>query len=526
MTTNTATDPTDDNVHLNAAPQALKPSGDSRLWAIKTNGVNRLFSIDDVLTELTMENPTPGHVRPVNPVTGVVGKITFRWSRPESFPATEYQLEIAQDRYFDSLLTTITVTSGQATINIEVGPDQSGAARLDFSSGQTYYWRVRVTGPLYGPYSRTQSFSVALVGGRIPTLLVPAIGGTGTSRTPAFSWEPVAGAEQYHFILADNVALASPIVDEIITSSAFAVTDELEYGQTYYWKVRPEFPVMGEWSALAHFTVKERPAEPPVPVVIQIPPMPAVPELPEPPLPPRFVSPPATTPIQETGVTPGYIWAIIVIGAILAAAVIYLIFRNLRLAAMQKDIAERLLREKSLSFAAESLLWMMSSEEQEDEFERILSTDEEEALGQKVASRIKKIVVDKVLYKEFPREASLFLSLWAHYGSREETDSYLTSTFWDKKRNVTDFLRCYLSVSREGLPSFTRKGSFGREEYEAVVKVVEPNHIYKVLQRWYGLDIEMGEGRGTGSPDRVLARQFVHIHRLVKGEQKEEQAED
>jgi len=96
---------------------------------------------------------------------------------------------------------------------------------------------------------------------------------------------------------------------------------------TYYWRVRVDEPFRSGW-AEDSFKVGEAKALPPVTVEIpsapeikvEVPPAPAV-TLPA----PQVVIPPAPAPIA-----PGYIWGIIVIGAILVIALIVLIIRTRR----------------------------------------------------------------------------------------------------------------------------------------------------------------------------------------------------
>ncbi len=136
---------------------------------------------------------------------------------------------------------------------------------------------------------------------------------------------------EYRFKLADNVALANTIVDVKVKTTGYALlTRELDRGTTYYWAVKPVAPVEGAWSAIANFTVAEEvvitPPAPPVKITQT--PAPII-NLPAPPPPPADIiippAPPAPAPI-----TPAYIWAIIIIGAVLVISVIVLIVRTRR----------------------------------------------------------------------------------------------------------------------------------------------------------------------------------------------------
>ena len=158
INTSTTTDVTDPNVVFNASPQALKLSSGGRLWAIKTNDANRLYRIDDIMTKLVLQAPDDGYVNPVNRVTGIAGDIAFRWGR--TLDATEYELSIAQDEEFNVLVATISVTSDDSTVSLFVGSQAEGAAKLGLSVGMTYYWRVRITQPLFRISSEHRTFQV------------------------------------------------------------------------------------------------------------------------------------------------------------------------------------------------------------------------------------------------------------------------------------------------------------------------------------------------------------------------------
>ena len=113
---------------------------------------------------------------------------------------------------------------------------------------------------------------------------------------------------------------------DVVPGTAFTVTEELEYGATYLWKVKAVQPVESEWSTLANFTVKEQPVDavPPVPVIVQQVPPPVI-NVPEPP-PGNTItfSPPPVTPAP---VVPDYLRVAIIMASILLLAVIALIFK-------------------------------------------------------------------------------------------------------------------------------------------------------------------------------------------------------
>jgi len=173
----------------------------------------------------------------------------------------------------------------------------------------------------------------------------------------------------------------------------------------------------------------------------------------------------------------------------------------------------------SVSFAAESFLWMTSAEKGGNK--RLLSADEEQKLGKILASRIQALAREQLLYQKFPKEAAAFLYLWAHYGSRYETNQYLTDSFQSRPENAIILLKCYLTTPGRPEPDSAHRAEFSRTQYDSVAKVLDPNKVYEALTRLYGPELDSPESQDSGhSPDKAIALQFVRIHQLVNSEMK------
>ena len=145
--TSAETDAVDPQVNFNASPRALKLSSGGKLWAIKTNGTNRLYRINDFTEELVLQEPEYGYVGPVNLVTGTAEGVTFHWKR--ALKATEYEFSLAQDEEFEVRVASITLASDESPVVLTIGPEAEGEAKFNFTPGMTYYWKVRITEPLF-----------------------------------------------------------------------------------------------------------------------------------------------------------------------------------------------------------------------------------------------------------------------------------------------------------------------------------------------------------------------------------------
>jgi len=315
----------------NSAPSALRiSSGSVVIWALdQTGSSNGLFSFTDTLagtTSIALVAPAAGFQNPINPVNGNSQDIAFSWTKPTTGDIA-YQVRIKASDQSTSLITATRAATDSAEPNLLIGPNQGTGFTLNFAPGETYYWQVRTTSPVYSPWSALRKFTIAPLQADVPKILAPANGGTTSATMPSFSWDPVSGATKYAFKLAESVGLSSPLVDVTVTGTGYAVDTALEIGKTYYWAVKSLEPVEGGWSAIANFkVVAESSATAPV-IITQVP------------APNITVTAPAAAPAttitiptvtQPAPITPAYIWAIIVIGAVLVIAVIVLIVRTRR----------------------------------------------------------------------------------------------------------------------------------------------------------------------------------------------------
>jgi len=557
----TTTDINDTTVALNATPRGLKVSS-GKLWAVKTNGTNKLYSFTDIATELeiTPLKPESGFTNPVNAISGVAFDVPFSWARPSI--ATEYELRISEDEDFISQVASIIVASEEPNILVMAGPHQTGNNSVDFMPGVTYYWKVRTTKPLYSLYSKARYFSVEPVVASVPLLLVPANGATDISKKPSFSWAPIAGATEYQFILSANWTMARPIVDEKVDKAGFKLSKELDYGKNYFWIVRATQPILSSWSTLANFTIEDKPTEPVPLVIVQEAPTITI-NIPAPP--PQNDITLALPPEPQPPVVPDYLRAVIVIMGVLLLIVIVLIIiplparlfpafslpRNLlgtgrkvrisrekpgeppekpeiraevpakpappEIIAERPATSEKASEGESVTFAVKSFIWLTTNQKGAEGGQPKLSAKEERSLGKKLSSRIQALAVKGPLYLKYPQDAALFLQIWARYDSRDETERYLTKSFKSRPENAIALLKCFLITPAlpDTGPSGTR--DFTRSHYDSLAEVIDPDNIYKALTRLFKFKPDSIEGEAPiDSSDRAMAYKFLRIHLQVK----------
>ena len=194
--------------------------------------------------------------------------------------------------------------------------------------GQAYFWRTRVAsttggGDHTGPWSAWNSFMVEYGAGEVntgPELLSPAPGTTGVALTPGFSWRAIPNTTGYEFQLATDGAFTNVLADEPAlpgSQTSMGYTGTLERETSYFWRVRATGGTgidawTTEWAVAAFSTMEEPPPQPT-------------------PQPPVIVQEGDTVIVEQIDqATPGWVWALIVIGAVLAIVVIVLIMRTRR----------------------------------------------------------------------------------------------------------------------------------------------------------------------------------------------------
>ncbi len=156
--------------------------------------------------------------------------------------------------------------------------DAPGICRDDlpfnFDCGSTYYWQVRATGTTEGEavHSRWSAPMHFLVGAGstvehmhvAPILEAPEAGASGVGRTPGFSWTGFPSTALYEFQLARDNQFSFLLAREDLNRTAYVYPGALDWGGTYFWRVRALKPNPSEWS-LGTFTVIPQPVPQVVP---------------------------------------------------------------------------------------------------------------------------------------------------------------------------------------------------------------------------------------------------------------------
>jgi hypothetical protein len=293
---------------------------DDQLWSVDSNETRLLAFYDSLPSPVTPVSPADreGGIGTLN--NHSVINVILDWEAESG--ATEYEWQIDFDKDFSSVPTGFEGTTEASSVRLP-----------SLEPATTYYWRVRAKEPVLSPWSPKQSFHTCLDTDLVTIgLRCPEAGETGVPVKPLFQWNAVPGAIAYELIAASDTQFSSLVInrtgDFSLPATAWQGNLDLDYGTTYYWKVRAiSSDTKSSWSAVSSFTTEllqpslGQTTSPPT-IVVPIPtPSPeatsAVPPTPPQPTPP---SPKSQALVQDAPA-----WVIYLIGALLLVIILLIV---------------------------------------------------------------------------------------------------------------------------------------------------------------------------------------------------------
>jgi hypothetical protein len=300
---------------------AMFDIGMSKAYA--ANATTGLWAYNDyyATAKTTITSPASGAVIPVDPVTGRAQTIPFTWTAVGTGTGmgTNYLFWIFEKS--QGLPGALIIPTGAMPVpsvpSNSVYPAQVAAAaapdiNYTFLAGTEYGIMIsaanEVSGDAVGSALSDPIFiSIEASSGVVsqphagPILLGPTPGATDVPPDVGFSWAPMAGVTEYELVIATDAALTQPVAGTPVTLSTTAYGPvTLEYSTDYYYAVRATAPTSSVQSIGSFRTM----------------------------ISPEKVAPPVV--VEQPQISPAWIWAVVIIGALLVIAVIVLIVRTRR----------------------------------------------------------------------------------------------------------------------------------------------------------------------------------------------------
>ncbi|MNO23263.1 KAP family P-loop domain protein [compost metagenome] len=200
--------------------------------------------------------------------------------------------------------------------------------------------------------------------------------------------------------------------------------------------------------------------------------------------------------------------------SIQSAILIAMLLRNIQ--SERIEVGKAIIRDgQPLSFALNCFEWIQYNEKAGQE-KAIFSKEEEGLIAYELVARIKELAEREVLYLVEDQSIEL-LSIWAKWGSREETNQYLQRTFQQESTNVFRFLKLCLSRSRTLGSNVERFKDFQKNNYHDLQSIVDVDAIFIQLKKIYGVELNdpVYEPFKQEPTDRSLAMQFAYFHKQI-----------
>ena len=177
---------------------------------------------------------------PTNGTTGCYPNITIDWTSVDGITNYDYQIDITLDFNSAGLISGSTASG------------YSSFASSNLLFGTTYYWRVRSRHSLdISGWSDTWNFTTT----NKVSLYTPYNSSTGVSINPTLDWYSIDGCTNYTYEYSSNPNLTNSVTATISSSSSQISLSSLEYGETYYWRVKAYHLFSStQWSDVWSFT--------------------------------------------------------------------------------------------------------------------------------------------------------------------------------------------------------------------------------------------------------------------------------
>lgn len=236
-----------DNQTLGAVQQPLSELENNvnyywRVRAVDTNSAKGPWS--EIWTFKTGQK-RPIHISPANNSGGHQAPLLLDWSEINGY---KYDLQVSLKPEF----------TGPFVVELS-SIEEHKYELTTLETNKTYYWRVRaVLNDTVSPWTEPWNFSTGLAR---TVLLSPEDGAVNVKKVSILlKWEPTPGADSYKLQVSRNESFTDFFFnDSNITTSSKDLYD-LEYEQTYYWRVMAFDGESGnDWSEEWSFTTEKEP---------------------------------------------------------------------------------------------------------------------------------------------------------------------------------------------------------------------------------------------------------------------------
>jgi hypothetical protein len=204
-----------------------------------------------------------------------------------------------------------------------------------------------------------------------------------------------------------------------------------------------------------------------------------------------------------------------------AAMLINDLLRNINDKTMRVAHAKNIIEESiSLNFAMEIFRWLDRENEEKPEKDAFSNVDID-AIAEAIVQKINDEAENKEnIIAKYPNNCRMIFYTWKKYKNKD-VEHYLEMLFREEEKSVFMYLENYTSTAWGMESGISHKSNFEREQYDSVVRIIEPSIIINAIEKELGSLPEISEEYSYFSDEPreiILAKQFMWLYTHVNNE--------
>lgn len=197
------------------------------------------------------------------------------------------------------------------------------------------------------------------------------------------------------------------------------------------------------------------------------------------------------------------------------------LLRNVKDKTMRVTHAKNIIEKSiSLNFSMEIFRWLDKEDEEKPEKDAFSNT-EIDAIAEPLINKISIEVENKEnIITKYPDNCRMIFYTWKKYKNKD-VELYLETLFKKVEKSVYMFLESYTPTAWGMESGISHKSNFERDQYNSIVKIIEPSIVINAIEKELGSTPEISEEYPyfSDEPREIkLAKQFMWLHAHVSNE--------
>lgn len=204
-----------------------------------------------------------------------------------------------------------------------------------------------------------------------------------------------------------------------------------------------------------------------------------------------------------------------------AAMLINDLLRNIKDKSIRVTNAKNIIEKSiSLNFSMEIFRWLDREDEKKPEKDAF-SDAEIDAIAEPLINKISdEVENEENIIAKYPDNCEMIFYTWKKYKTKD-VELYLETLFKKVEKSVFMFLENYTPTAWGMESGISHKSDFERDQYNSVVKIIEPSIVINAIEKELGNTPEISEEYPyfSDEPREIkLTKQFMWLHHHVNNE--------